>query len=423
MMLTGWTLGVRSRRKRRKTPRNFRGFQEAFFLKVLIITATIGQGHNAVARSVENEFKSRGIDCRVLDMYRYFSPALQKIVQGGYLFSIRSVEALHVRKLGALFYEGMEKGYRPLNEDAFARFKNLPFAKQLKKYLDDYKPDVIVCTQVYCVHIIDTIKSKGWIDVPVFGIDTDFTVQAHWKGNDYIDYIVTASKRLTGQLLVKGVPKEKILPTGIPISPKFAAKTDRREAKELLCLDPDKKTLLLMGGSMGYGGTDKTLLELDAMEEDFQVIVICGSNMRMRQKLRHLKLKKRFDIYGFSYDIPLMMDAADILITKPGGISMSEGLAKGVPMILANPIPGMEDYNSSFMVGNGLALAVSKTYPLTTAVKDLLTREDLALRMEENQKEFAHPRSTAVLCDKVIVVAKESIAKKAKAKAEQNKNG
>ena len=351
-------------------------------------------------------------------MYRYFSPALQKIVQGGYLLSIRSVEAFHVRKAGELLYEAMEKGYRPLNEDAFARFKNLPFARQLKKYLDDYKPDVIVCTQVYCVHIVDVIKSKGWTDVPVFGIDTDFTVQAHWKGNDYIDYIVTASKGLTGQLLVKGVPKERILPTGIPISPKFATKVDRREAKELLCLDPDKKTILLMGGSMGYGGTDKTLLELDALEEDFQVMVVCGSNLRMRQKLRRLNLKKKFDIYGFSYNIPLMMDAADILITKPGGISMSEGLAKGVPMILANAIPGMEDYNSDFMVGNGLALAVSKTYSIKDAVRDLLTREGFAEQIEENQKEFAHPHSTAVLCDKVLEVAEAFRAKKAEDAAE-----
>lgn len=381
-------------------------------MKVLIITATIGQGHNAVARSVANGLKERHIPCKILDMYRYFSPALQKIVQVGYLVSIKSVAAIHARIIGEKFYDAMEKGYKPLDEHTFARIKNLPFARQLKKYLDEYQPDIIVCTQVYCVHIIDTIKSMGWIDVPVIGIDTDFTVQEHWQGNNYIDYIVTASEGLTGQLLVKQVPKERILPFGIPISPKFSEKIEKHKARELLCLDPNKKTLLIMGGSMGYGSIDKTILDLDNLPFDFQAMVVCGSNLRMRSKLKKLETKKRFDIYGFSYNIPMMMDACDIMITKPGGISLSEGLAKGVPMILANAIPGMEDRNSSFMVGYGLALAVSKTYPLTHAVSELLTNDKMIEKMRENQKDFAHPDSTEVLCDFIVEKGREFVRAK-----------
>lgn len=381
-------------------------------MKVLIITATIGQGHNAVARSIANGLRERRIPCKVLDMYRYFSPALQKIVQGGYLISIKSVAAMHARVIGEKYYDAMEKGYKPLNEHTFARVKNMPFAKNLKKYLDEYRPDAIICTQVYCVHIIDTIKSKGWIDVPVFGVDTDFTVQAHWQGNDYLDYIVTASNKLTGQLMFKQVPKEKVLPFGIPISPKFNEKIEKRRARELLCLDPDKKTLLVMGGSMGYGNIDKTILQLDSLPFDFQAMVVCGSNLQMRSRLKKLKLNKRFDIYGFSYNIPMMMDASDVMITKPGGISLSEGLAKQIPMVLANAIPGMEDRNSDFMEENGLALAVSKTYPITQAVTDLMTKEELAERMAESQKEFAHPDSTAVLCDFIIEKTRESIEAK-----------
>lgn len=367
-------------------------------MKVLVITATIGQGHNAVARSIANGLLERGVSCEVLDMYRYFSPALQKIVQGGYLMSIKSVSAFHVRRVGEKYYEMMEKGYKPLNEHAFARFKNMPFAKSLKKYLDSYRPDVIVCTQVYCLHMMDIVKSKGWTDAVLIGVDTDFTVQAHWQGNDYMDYIVTASDGLTGQLLEKQVPREKILPFGIPISPKFMEKTDKCEAKELLCLDPEKKTLLIMGGSMGYGNIDKTILQLDALPVDFQAMVICGSNVRMRSKLKKLKTNKRFDVYGFSYNVPLMMDAADVMVTKPGGISLSEGLAKGVPMVLDNAIPGMEDRNADFMVERGLALSVTKSCPITQAVGDLLAQDDAAARMRENMKDYARPDSSGELC-------------------------
>lgn len=376
-------------------------------MKVLVITATIGQGHNAVARSIANGLSARGVDCEVLDMYRYFSPALQKIVQGGYLASIKSVSAMHVRKIGEKYYDMMEKGYRPLNEHAFARFKNLPFAKSLKKYLDEYQPDLIICTQVYCVHIMDIVKSKGWTDAVLMGVDTDFTVQAHWQGNDYLDYIVTASEGLTGQLLMKQVPKERVLPFGIPISPRFQERVDKWAAREMLCLDPEKKTLLIMGGSMGYGSIDKTILQLDALPFDFQVMVVCGSNLRMRAKLKKLKTNKRFDIYGFSYDIPLMMDAADVMITKPGGISLSEGLAKNLPMVLDNAIPGMEDRNADFMVERGLALAVRKTYPITQAVTDLLDNDERAAKMRENMKEHAHPDSTEKLCEFIIARARE----------------
>lgn len=381
-------------------------------MKVLIITATIGQGHNAVANSLANGLRERNVPCEVLDMYRYFSPALQKIVQGGYLISIKSV--VHARKIGEKYFEAMEKGYRPLNEHTFARIKNMPFAKDLKKFLDRYQPDIIVCTQVYCAHIIDIIKSKGWVNVPVIGIITDFTVQAHWQGNDYVDYIVTASEGLTGQLLAKKVPEERILPLGIPISPKFCEKADAAEARKLLCLDSEKKTLLIMGGSMGYGNIDKTILQLDSLPFDFQAMVVCGSNLRMRSKLQKLKTKKRFDIYGFSYNIPLMMDAADVVVTKPGGISLSECLAKGLPMVLANAIPGMEDRNIDFMVGNGLALAVSKELPITEAVSRLLQEEELTGRMRENMKGFAHPNSTKDLCSFVVEKAEESIAKRQK---------
>ena len=382
-------------------------------MRVLIITATIGQGHNAVARSIEAELKQRGVDCRVLDMYRYFSPVLQKIVQGGYIMSIQSVK--HTRVIGEKYYDMMEKTYKPLNEHPLARAKNVPMAKALKKYLDKYQPDLVICTQVYCVHIMDIIKGKGWTDAVLMGVDTDFTVQAHWQGNDYLDYMVTASNALNGQLLLKKIPKERILPTGIPISPKFNHREDKAYARECLCLDPNKKTLLVMGGSMGYGNMDKTIQKLDELPLDFQAMVVCGGNVRMRTKLKKLQFQKRFDIYGFSYNIPLMMGAADAMITKPGGISMSEGLAKGLPMILANAIPGMEDRNADFMVEHGLALAVSKTYPIHQAVSDVLGNDPLREKMAENMKDFAHPDSTRVLCDFIVEKAAEHEQKRLEA--------
>ena len=379
-------------------------------MKILIISATIGQGHNAVAKSVAKELRSRGITCDVLDMYRYISPALQKIVQGGYLASIRSVQ--HTRVIGAKYYEGMEKNYKPLNEYPSARKNKVPFAKKIHKFIEEYEPDAIICTMVYCVHIVDTIKALGWKDVPLIGIDTDFTVQAHWQGNDYLDYMVVASEALAPYLKERQIPEQKVLPFGIPINPKFGFKVEKRLAKEMLCLDPDKKVILVMGGSMGYGNMDRTIYDLDDYSEDFQAMVVCGSNIQMHHRLRKHKFSHRFDVYGFSHDIPLMMDAADVVITKPGGISLSEALAKHVPMVLANAIPGMEDYNCDFMVRNGLALAETKIESACQATERLLYDNDLRARMERNMETFAHPDSTQKLCDFVVELTEKEIEKR-----------
>lgn len=384
-------------------------------MKILVITATIGQGHNAVAHSVAEGFRARKIRCEILDMYGYISPGLKKIVSQSYLLSINSV--VHARAIGAKYYESMEKNYKPDGDYSLTRFANWNIAREIKKYLDDYQPDAIICTQVYCAHVVNLLKEKRWTDALAVGIITDFTVQAHWEGTWRFDYIVTAAKELNSQLIPKGITENKILPTGIPISPKFKKRVDKRHARDLLCLNPDKKTLLIMGGSMGYGNLDKGLVQIDQLSTDFQGIVVCGNNKRMKTRLRQLELKKRFDIYGYSSNISLMMDAADLIITKPGGISLSESLAKRLPIIMNNPIPGMEDHNAAFMEEYGLAVLVTKKFPVTMAVSKLMEDDALRAQMSENMKHFSHPDSTADLCEFIIQeVEKRRVQKEAEQK-------
>lgn len=369
-------------------------------MKVLVITATIGQGHNAVARSVAEGFRAKKIRCEILDMYGYISPGLKAIVSQSYLLSINSVS--HARSIGARYYESMEKNYKPEGEYSFSRFANWSIAREIKKYLDDYQPDAIICTQVYCAHVVNLLKEKRWTDALTVGIITDFTVQAHWEGTWRFDYIVTASKELNDQLIPKGITENKIVPTGIPINPKFKKRVGKYQARELLCLHPEKKTLLIMGGSMGYGNLDKGLMKIDQLPLDFQGIVVCGNNKRMKTRLRQLNLKKRFDIYGYSSNVSLMMDAADVIITKPGGISLSESLAKQLPIIMNCPIPGMEDYNAAFMEKYGLAILVTKKRPVPFVVQELLENDALREQMRRNMEPFSHPDSTADLCNFVI---------------------
>lgn len=363
-------------------------------MKVLVLTATIGQGHNAVAHSIQKGFKRHSVPCEVLDMYGYVSPALKKLVSQGYLLSVNSV--VHMKKIGQLYYESMEKNYK--SDDSFSRMANATIAKEIRKFIDAYQPDVILCTQVYCAHVLCYMQEQKWIDTLTLGVLTDFTVQAHWEGAWRLNYIVTATEQLNPQLVPKGFPEPKILPFGIPISPKFGERKDKAVAREMLQLDPNLPTLLIMGGSMGYGGMDRGLQQLDKLPEEFQAIVVCGRNYRMRNRLRELKLSKRYDIYGYTSSVSLMMDAADLIVTKPGGISMSESLAKRLPMVLSGAIPGMEDYNAAFMEEHGLASVVTKKYPLAEAVHDLLDSSSKQKAVRKAMAPFSHPDSTDRLC-------------------------
>ena len=183
---------------------------------------------------------------------------------------------------------------------------------------------------------------------------------------------MTASEYLAYQLLKKGLDAEKMLPFGIPIHPKFSEKLPQAEARCQLGLDEKRKTILIMGGSMGHGRFDELIARLDKLPIDFQLLVICGSNDAMRQKLSALETTKPMQVYGFVDNVDVFMDASDCLIGKPGGLTTSEALAKELPMIMVDPIPGQEERNVEFLLNNGLALSVSETLPVEEAVYYLL---------------------------------------------------
>jgi hypothetical protein len=217
-----------------------------------------------------------------------------------------------------------------------------------------------------------------------------------------LDYYVTPTDLLEFQMEKKGLDVKKMLPIGIPIRPQFSERMDRYEARSRLGLDPHKHTILLMSGSMGYGRIDESIERLDRLNFDFQVIVVCGNNKKMYKKVKGLVTKKRFDIYGYVDNVDMMMDAADCIITKPGGITTSEAMAKGLPMIMVNPIPGHEMRNAEFMLNNGLALYATKSFPLDEAVFSLFQHPERITLLRSTIEIYARQNSAQNLCDFLI---------------------
>jgi processive 1,2-diacylglycerol beta-glucosyltransferase len=365
-------------------------------MRAIILSISTGQGHHATGKAVSDVLEAMGVICETIDAYEYIDPKLSGLVSKGYL------SAAHMRKLSSAAYNILVKKNAPSRKYSVSSMANTYLAWDLKKEVQRIKPDIIVCTHVLSSILASVMKAHSWTDALCAGICTDFTVHPLWEETSNLDYYVIPNELLEFQMIRKGLSPQKLLPFGIPIKPCFAHRESRDAARRALRLEPDKPTLLLMGGSMGYGHIDVSMEKLDSLPFDFQVMVVCGNNQAMYNKVKRGTYFKRFDIYGYVDNVDLMMDAADCIITKPGGITSSEALAKGLPMIMVNPIPGHEERNAEFMLNNGIALYATKSFPLEEAVFSLFRHPGRLTYMRGTIAPYGRPRAAAELCEFLV---------------------
>ncbi len=355
-------------------------------MKFLILTVTTGQGHNQTALAVKNEIESRGNQAVLLDVFEYISSALKLSVSKAYILSTSLSPSAYGK-----FYRAAEKK----DPEGLLNFKKIINSKKVTEYINAYNPDVIICSHVFAAL---TFKKENLLNpqVPTAGIITDYTILPYWNETD-MDYYVLPNEKLIYQARKKGLAGE-LLPFGIPIMPYFAQKEDKKKAREILGI-PDKKTILVMSGSMGYGKVYKNLIRINALSEDFQIITVCGNNSDLKAKIDKKKFKKLVLNYGFTNNVPLLMDSADFIITKPGGITVSEALAKELPIIIANPIPGQEERNCEFLLNMGAAVKASETFKIDEVLSSLLNDEKRTQTMLDNIKRIKKPNAAKELVE------------------------
>ncbi len=363
-------------------------------MKALILTISAGQGHNKTARAIGDYLASIGVDTEIVDTYKYFNSALSNLVEKGYLLSTKFTPAFY----GNMYTYAEQKDHSDkLN---IVDMAGKIIERQFYKFIDGKKPDVIVATHIFAANLVSKFKYKKKSNAITFGVLTDFTVHPFWETAN-LDYYVTPTSLLNNQLIKKGIPEERILPFGIPIEMKFSEKTDKSEARRLLGVE-DKTTAFVMTGSMGYGDVIKYVKELDELEYDFQIITVCGSNVHLKNQIDRLRTYKTIYNYGFVDNVELIMDASDFIVSKPGGLTTSEALAKALPMILIDPIPGQEDRNFEFLVNNGLAIGVSETFTVGEALYQLLSSENRAECMRKMADEVGKPNAGKQLGDFIV---------------------
>ena len=351
-------------------------------MKVLFLTVSTGQGHTSSAKAVEGCLKAHGIETHFLDVYGYVNPVLEKAMSDFYLFASGKTPKLYGK-----CYDKEDQGKTNFVQ-AVANF-NRAIKNKIAKYIRLNQIDGVICTHLFAGQIMTLLKEK--VQTVNIGIVTDYTIHPKWETTD-LDYYVIADKSLTHLAEKKGLAKEKLLPFGIPVDLKFSKRQDKAKVKKKLGFG-EKPLIFVMMGSMGYGNISSVLEEIDTSGIDCEVAVACGNNKKSKLRIERMRHHLKFYVYGFINNVDEMMDAADCIVTKPGGLSVTESLAKELPMIFMDPIPGQEDRNVEFLVNNGVGLNVSKSYSLGSALNlffgDPLRREQIEAAIHRLSKPYA----------------------------------
>jgi processive 1,2-diacylglycerol beta-glucosyltransferase len=368
-------------------------------MKALLLTVTAGQGHNSTSYALANYLETQGVDCTVLDTYKYLSKLIGDLVDYGYTSLARHSPELHL-----LMYNKAEKD----SSNEKVRKNYLPYTiaeaskKKMQKYINSKQPDVIICTHIFTAIIITQMRRDGILDVkiPVFGIVTDFTLHPFWE-DTVLDYYVIANEQLIYAAQRRGIDRDKLLPFGIPVKEKFSEEIPAAEARAMLNLK-DTMTMLLISSSVGFGNIPEYLSDIDKVPMDFQTVIICGRNKRLSKKIRDTAYNKDVIVVEFVDNMELYMDAADVVITKPGGLTVSESLAKRKPLILTDPIPGVENRNTYFLINNNLAVYAGKYTRIDDVIMQLFSHPEKLSQMKRAQELYGKRHSAKATGDFII---------------------
>lgn len=364
-------------------------------MKVAILSITVGQGHNAASKALAQYMRAQGHEVSILDTYKFLSPFIGFGVDKGYVFMGRFWP-----KLNETIYQGAEKanGRRDMKSTFPWAFADLTKNK-MKTYIEEQDPDVIVAPIVMTGIITTVLRDTELISprIKTVGIVTDYSLHPYWEYTD-MDYFVCANELMIPSMVQRGIPKEKIQPFGIPIDQKFAKSMDPRAAREKNGLDPDKYTVLLSAGGMGFAGLVDAANEIDAVD-DIQMVAIAGTNQMLFNKLKGLQFHNPMHVRGFVNNMDEYMDAADIIVTKPGGLSTSEAIAKGKPLLLSDPMPGVEYMNQAFLVNNSLAVLSNQHQPFSEVLRQMRQNPLKIEEMKRAQRQWGKRNSAKALGD------------------------
>lgn len=356
-------------------------------MKVLVLSCNTGEGHNSAGKAVAECVMKNGHEAKVLDIMMLAGQRTSRLVGGGYVGLVK-----HAPHMFQFLYKAgetisSEKRKSPVY------YANTLMAKKLEEYLRQHPCDVIVTPHLFPAETLTYMKKKGKLSQKVVAVGTDYTCIPFWEETD-CDYYVIPHKDLAKEYIDRGIPAEKLLPYGIPVQQKFLGAKDKERAKKRIHLTGGP-AYLIMSGSMGFGKIQLFVAELlKNCRKEEQIVIICGKNKKLAGILKsEFGRRENVRICGYTQNVPIYMDACDVIFTKPGGLTTTEAAVRNIAMVHTAPIPGCETKNMNFFNSRGMSVAAGKIREQVEAgqilARDAHTRE----RMLEAQRREINPNA------------------------------
>ncbi|MDQ0189430.1 glycosyltransferase [Alicyclobacillus cycloheptanicus] len=384
--------------------------------RLLILSASYGEGHQQAAVAVQGAMSaiSPETDIQIIDYIRAVHPMLDSVAKYCYLTSVRYAPALY-----GLFYRGTMQ-IPPTS--LIQRQLNSIGLHALERQIRTYQPDVILSTFPTPAGVASFLKEQGRIQVPLATAITDHAVHSQWI-HPHTDLYFVGSQRVKNGLVRRGIPANRVKVTGIPIRPAFALSYDREALAQKYGLDSSIPTVLIMGGAYGVLGDIYAICdELFHSKYPLQVLVVTGKNERMKVQLDELArdASTSVHVFGFVEAIHELMHLSDVMLTKAGGLTISEALAVQLPMVLYRPIPGQEVQNAAFLCKSGAALLARNREEVVHHLYDLLIHNPgRRLLMRQRTARIRKLHAAAEIVDGLVTLARRPSAAGYRAASEQ----
>jgi processive 1,2-diacylglycerol beta-glucosyltransferase len=362
------------------------------FKRILVLSASVGAGHMRAAQAVELALKELAPDAHIenVDVLTLTNALFRRLYGSAYLDLVN--KAPHV--LG-YFYDMMDKPRRAdSSRDRLRRAVEKLNLRKLESFLIDQPWDVIVNTHFLPAEIIAGLRKKRKLATPQMTVTTDFETHRLWV-NQPCDHFTTATDEGKAYLVHWGIPAERITVTGIPIHPLFAHELDRAAALRNQGLHGVRPVVLQLAGGFGVGPIEQIYTGLLAIQTPLEIAVVCGKNEKVRAKLQKITVPTRHStkIIGFTTEMDQLLCAADLVLSKPGGLTTSEILARGAAFAIVNPIPGQESRNSDYLLENGAAIKINNVPTIAHKLAPLLANRQRLQELKDHAKRLGRPQA------------------------------
>ena len=374
-------------------------------MNILLFYASYGSGHLSAATAIEQYIRENYPDAKTLkiDCVEYINKSINKISTSAYKSIILKTPVL------------WGQVYKLLKNDTIldiTQFSNRFMAKKIFTLFEDFEPDLVISCHPLGGQITSFLKSHKKTNCKLATVMTDFASHKQWLiGKDYTDYFFVSNIEMKTSLISEGIYPNKIYVSGIPISPNFYKNYNKENIYKSLNIEKNKKNIIFFGGgSLGLSSSSNIqailISLLQATDESHQIIIISGKNQKLyndfQKTINNTYHKSQIRLIDFTTELPELLPITSFVITKPGGLTITECISTNVPIILINPIPGQEKENAQYIADNKMGIWIKNNKPTSEYFQEIFNDTKLIEEIKENQKKYSHINSTKNICDILI---------------------